>query len=105
MAAIKNIEDQGVRLRLTRIALMNGVDSKVKWAEEIDVTPQAWSNAENGQNGVPVRIAKKIKDRFGVSMDWTLAADMSSLTDDFRAKLRKYSDDSNVSKPAIKQAS
>jgi hypothetical protein len=104
MATLKNIEDQRVRLRLTRIALMNGVDSIRRWADLIGVTAQVWSNAENSQNGVPVRVAKKIKDRFQVSMDWTIDADMSGLTDDFLAKLAKFSKEENVKKP-LRQAS
>lgn len=100
MAAIKDIQDQRVRLRLTRIALMNGVDYIRGWADKIDISSQVWSNAENSQNGVPIRIAKRLKDRYGISMDWTLDADMSNLTDDFIDKLHKFSDESNVKKPA-----
>lgn len=66
----------GRRLRVVRLALGK---SAVEMCGELDATNKAWSQWENGKNLFDVLVAVRMKERYGVTLDWIYDGDPKGL--------------------------
>ena len=66
----------GRRLRVTRLAL--GATA-VEMCREIDAGPKAYSQWENGNRLFDVLAAVRLKERYGVTLDWIYGGDPAGL--------------------------
>ncbi len=73
------VEAQGKRLRLTRIAIMDGVDNQAAFCRLMQMETSAWNNAETGDNQLAIPNALKLCRKFGVTLDWIYREDMRML--------------------------
>jgi hypothetical protein len=76
--------EQGQRLYLFQLAeVLNGNEC----ADLLEIGRQSWSKYVNGDQELPRRHARKLKDLFGCSLDWIYAGDATRNSDDFKPKL------------------
>lgn len=68
----------GDRLRRTRLAL--GYTKKVEFSKKIEVDKGDYTKFEAGDRALPLSVGIKIKERFGVSLDWLFCADHTHLS-------------------------
>lgn len=66
----------GRRLRIARLAL--GRTQAEMW-RELGATDRAWSQWEKGTRLFDVLVAVRLKERFGVPLDWIYAGDPAGL--------------------------
>lgn len=75
----------GERLRWTRIAL--GYGTQVDFCKQIGVNKGDYSKFEAGERQVTLRVAMKIKDRWGVPLDWLFCGDKAQLSAELHEKI------------------
>jgi hypothetical protein len=68
---------QATRLEATRIAC--GAHTQKVFYKSIKVGKGAWSDFESGKRPLTLAVARKIKARYGLPLDWTLDGDIQSL--------------------------
>lgn len=70
------LKEMGKRLVATREALgMTAADL----CRAIDVTQSRWSQYESGKRRITMDVALRLKQTYGISLDWIYAGDPSSL--------------------------
>lgn len=75
----------GERLRRTRLAL--GFESKVEFCNQIDVDKGSLTHWEKGERPLTLRAAIKIKDRWGIPLDWLFCGDKAQLSAELYDKI------------------
>ena len=75
----------GDRLRRTRLAL--GFSQQVDFCSQIDVDKGSYSHFESGKRPLTLRVAVKIKERWGVPLDWLYCGDKAQLSTDLYGKI------------------
>ena len=75
MPDVEGAAEVGVRLKLLREALKMSQTALCRLA---DITPQAWNNAETGDNFLTVTNAVKLCRVTGVTMDWIYRGQITS---------------------------
>ena len=80
------LEAVGRRLRVTRLAL--GATA-AELCQEIDARPKAYSQWENGKRLFDVLAAVRLKERYGVTLDWIYGGDMSGLSGKLARQVRE----------------
>lgn len=70
------IKQAGQRLKTARLAL--GLSSKEVY-ETINVQANTYSQWENGKSMVDVAAAARLKEAFGITLDWIYAGDPAGL--------------------------
>lgn len=74
MEGLAVLEDQGdardvVAARLERVREISGLNKK-DFAESLDMSPQAYGDYENGRRDLPLSVAKKLRKRHSVPLDF-----------------------------------
>lgn len=64
------------RLREIR---MNMGESQEKFAEYLDMSLSAYKKIESAENGVSVRVLRKLKEKFNISSDYLLYGDYKNI--------------------------
>lgn len=80
------VRDIANRLVQTRLAL--GYDSQADFAREIGMEKSRYNPFEKGKRRLTLEAARKIKARFGVSLDWLFDGDISTLSTSLSKKIR-----------------
>lgn len=70
------LQQVGRRVRMTRLALDK---SPADMCLEMKVSRQAWSQWENGKRLFDILVAVRLKQRYGVPLDWLYAGDPAGL--------------------------
>ncbi len=78
------------RLRLTRLALMDGVDNQAEWARRVGIRPSTWNNYEEALNRISLDEALKICQATGISLDWIYFGSLHSLPHSLALKIQRY---------------
>lgn len=65
------------RLKMTREAL--GFEAQIDFCKEIGVEHNIYNPFEKGKRRITLDVAKKIKKRFGIPLDWVYCADPAQL--------------------------
>jgi hypothetical protein len=77
----------GKRLVATRLAL--GFERPGDFAKELSVDKGDYSKYEAGKKRVPQSLAFKLKEKYNISLDWTLWGDPMNLSPEFYSKISK----------------
>lgn len=88
---MKTEDDFGARLERVRVAC--GFDSQIAFAEFLGASKSQYNNWVKGTNGMPVEFGRKLRDKFGYTLDYIYCGDVSSLP----LRLVKLLDSSGVS--------
>lgn len=75
----------GRRLQLSRAAL--GV-SQSEFADRCEIARNTYNQYEKGVNKPPVEAALKMRELYGLTLDWIYAGDPSTLRHDLADKIR-----------------
>lgn len=94
----ESVEACGRRLEATRIAL--GL-SQAEICRQTGITPQAWNNAETGDNRLAIENAYKICRRYGLTTDWLYRGDIRQIPAELAKKIAQAEAER---KPAAKRA-
>lgn len=81
------LKQQAKRLRDTREALE--FETQVAFAKAIGVAKNTWVDFENGKRPISLGVAKKIKGRFKIGLDWTIDGDFDDLPGHLFRKLAR----------------
>ena len=84
----RSLNDVAERLELTRDAL--GI-SAAELCRETGIRPNAWSQFVNPETKrrITVDAAFRLKDRYGVTLEWIYDGDISSLPDRIANRLKR----------------
>lgn len=85
------------RLKLLREAL--GVD-QAEMARQTGISPQAWNNAETGDNRIGLENANKVRARYQVGLDFIYHGDFRALPSELAGKIGRLNASRTVSKRA-----
>ena len=80
MSDIFKEEREASANRLREIRLNMGV-SQEKFAEYLDISLSAYKKIESAENGISVKILRRLKSRFNISSDYLLYGDYKELSD------------------------
>lgn len=69
-------DDLDVARRLVAVREKLGFPSQVAFAEKLDLTKSSYNPFETGERPLPMQVAKRIRQRFGVSVDYLLFGDI-----------------------------
>ena len=69
-------QESANRLREIR---MNMGESQEKFAEYLDMSLSAYKKIESAENGVSIRVLRKLKERFNISSDYLLFGDYKNI--------------------------
>lgn len=83
----ESIEACAERLKLTRLAAMNGEDNQAKWCRLVQISTSKWNNAETGDNWLALENALKLCQRYGITLDWIYRGDMQCMSSEMRDKI------------------
>lgn len=75
---MNELNEFGIRLELIRNAC--GFKTQRQFADFLGATKSRYGNWIHSENGMPIEFAKKIKDKFGFSLDYIYCGDISSLS-------------------------
>jgi ribosome-binding protein aMBF1 (putative translation factor) len=81
----ETVRDIANRLIRTRLAL--GFQSQAEFAKAIDLEKNVYNPFERGKRRLTLEAARKIKRRFGVSLDWLFDGDISTLSNSLSNKI------------------
>lgn len=71
-----NIPQIAARLTLLREALdLNQAD----FCREAEIAPNQWNQFETGKRQITLRVAAKLKERYGASLDWVYLGDSAGI--------------------------
>jgi transcriptional regulator with XRE-family HTH domain len=76
----------GLRLKLSRTALGLG---QGEFADRLDIARNTYNQYEKGVNKPPVESALKMRELFGLSLDWIYAGDPTFLRWELAEKIRQ----------------
>jgi transcriptional regulator with XRE-family HTH domain len=76
----------GKRLKLSRTALGLG---QGEFADRLDIARNTYNQYEKGVNKPPVESALKMRELFGLTLDWIYAGDPSALKWELADKIRQ----------------
>lgn len=74
----KQMEESANRLREIRLNM--GI-SQEKFAEYLDISLSAYKKIESAENGISVKILRRLKEKFNISSDFLLYGDYKNLDD------------------------
>lgn len=74
----KQMEESANRLREIRLNM--GI-SQEKFAEYLDISLSAYKKIESAENGISVKILRRLKEKFNISSDYLLYGDYKNLDD------------------------
>ena len=97
--------DDDIARRLIAVREEQGL-SQVAMAHEINVAKNTLNGYEKGTRSLTLETAKRIRDRFGVSIDWLLNGDVGQPGHELAVKLGpkpKIAADAEKAKPAAKR--
>lgn len=80
-------DHDGRDLAILRKAL--GFDDQVSFCKALDIAKSTWNPFETGSRPISLEVAKKIKKRFGISLDFTLDRDWGALSPKLLRVMRK----------------
>jgi len=83
----ESIEACAERLKLTRIAAMDGEDNQAKFCRIVQISAPIWNNAETGDNWLTIGNALKLCQRYGITLDWIYRGDMQCLSREMRDRI------------------
>ena len=83
----RHIRDCAGRITRTRLAL--GFKTQTAFSEEIGIQSYLYNPFERGKRRVSLEVALRIRDRFGVPLDWTYCGDDRRLPAALSKKLRE----------------
>lgn len=69
-------DDQDVAKRLIAVRKKLGFTSQVAFAEKLDLTKSTYNPFETGERPLSMQVAKRIRVRFGISVDYLLFGDI-----------------------------
>jgi len=75
------------RLRRTRLALGYGRGKKTAFANRIGVDKGDYTKFEQGERALPLSAGIRIKEEFGISLDWLFCGDKAHLSTDLYDKI------------------
>lgn len=75
------------RLRLLRLACMDGTDNQAAWCRLVKIDLATWNNAETGDNFLGRTSAAKLRSTFGVGFDYIYFGDLRVLPTDLATKI------------------
>lgn len=74
----EQMEDAANRLREIRLNM--GI-SQEKFAEYLDISLSAYKKIESADNGISVKVLRRLKEKFSISSDYILYGDYKNLDD------------------------
>ncbi len=77
----------GIAFRLLTLRAWRELSQK-DFCAEIDVGTNHYSPFENAKRRIPLEIATKLVERYGVTLDWIYLGDMRGMTGQMQAELR-----------------
>ena len=80
-------DQKSVAGRLLRTTLALGYDKAGDFAKAVGIDKGDYSNYESGKKSLPFSAARKIKRRFGISLDWKMDGDLHTLQRDLAEKI------------------
>lgn len=86
LGMVESNKSLATRLKMTRTAL--GV-TPTDVCKRLKIGASAWSQYENGDRRITLKVAIKFCDEFGLTLDWIYRADPSRLPNDLRLKMRE----------------
>lgn len=69
-------DDQDVAMRLVAVRKKLGFESQTAFADKLDLTKSTYNPFETGERPLTIQVAKRIRQRFGVSVDYLLFGDI-----------------------------
>jgi transcriptional regulator with XRE-family HTH domain len=69
-------DDQDVARRLVAVRKKLGFESQTAFADKLDLTKSNYNPFETGERPLTIQVAKRIRQRFGVSVDYLLFGDI-----------------------------
>ena len=78
---------EGIAWRLLTLRTWRGLSQK-DFCAEIGVGTNHYSPFENAKRRIPLEIATKLVERYGVTLDWVYLGDMRGMTGQMQAELR-----------------
>lgn len=69
-------DDQDVARRLIAVRKKLGFEEQTAFAEELGLTKSTYNPFETGKRSISIQVTKRIRQRFGVSVDYLLFGDI-----------------------------